>query len=199
MVRNAISTERLDGDWNNTLMVDPAHDVVIFGTHFDRKGVDIALKAVKRMGHNLRMIVLSHHEEDAIKRLDAVDPEWRKFAVVKHVVEGVPCAYNHALCFISSSRSEAFGYAVAEAAYCNTQVIASDVPGQNSMKCIPGIQWVGAEKIDELAAAPSNCYEMKMNKTKELKQQKAIQRDYIRKHFGFDKWCDEIIEVYRMK
>ena len=146
MVRNAISTERLDGDWNNTLMLDPAHDVVIFGTHFDRKGVDIALKAVKRMGHNLRMIVLSHHEEDAIKRLDAVDPEWRKFAVVKHVVEGVPCAYNHALCFISSSRSEAFGYAVAEAAYCNTQVIASDVPGQNSMKCIPGIQWVGAEK-----------------------------------------------------
>ena len=55
------------------------------------------------------------------------------------------------------------------------------------------------KKIDELAAAPSNCYEMKMNKTKELKQQKAIQRDYIRKHFGFDKWCDEIIEVYRMK
>lgn len=199
MVRNAILTERLDGDWDNTLKMDPIRDVVIFGTHFDRKGVDIALKAVRMVGNGIRLIVLSHHEEDAIKRLDAVDFEWRKFAVVKHVVENVPCAYNHALCFISPSRSEAFGYAVVEAAYCNTQVIASDVPGQNSMKCIPGIQWVGAEKIDELAKALNNCYEMKMNKPEELRQQKEIQRDYIRKHFGLNKWCDEIISLYGLK
>ena len=67
------------------------------------------------------------------------------------------------------------------------------------MKCIPGIQWVGAEKIDELAKALNNCYEMKMNKPEELRQQKEIQRDYIRKHFGLNKWCDEIISLYGLK
>lgn len=199
MVRNAISTKRLDGDWDNTLSLDPMRDVVIFGTHFDRKGVDIALEAVKMVQQDLRLVVLSHNEDDAIKRLDAIDTDWEKFAVVKHVVENVPCVYNHALCFISPSRSEAFGYAVAEAAYCNTQVIASDVPGQNSMKCIPEIQWVGSEKLDELAEALSNCYKMRKDNPEKLKEQKEIQKDYIRKNFGLDRWCAEIVEIYRLK
>ena len=177
MVRNAISTERLDGYRENVLSLDNEHDVVIFGTHFDRKGVDIALRAVVKAGNGLRLVVLTHHEDDAIKRLDEVESEWRDFCVVKHVVEDVACVYNHALCFISPSRSEAFGYAVAEAAYCDAQVIAADIPGQNSMKCIPGIQWVSSDNA--LSEALVKCYEMNRDNPKELEEQKQTQRAYI--------------------
>lgn len=193
LVRNAISTERLDGHRENILSLDSARDVVIFGTHFDRKGVDVALRAVIKARNGLRLVVLTHREDDAIERLDEVESEWRDFCVVKHVVEDIACVYDHALCFISPSRSEAFGYAVAEAAYCDAQVIASDIPGQNSMKCIPGIQWVSSE--NELAEALVNCYEMNRDRPKELEEQKQAQRAYIHEHFSLDKWCDEVMEV----
>ena len=196
MVRNAIATNRLDGQKNNDLSLDPARDVVIFGTHFERKGVDIALQAVKEAENNLRLVVLTHHEDDAMERLNAVDAEWNNFAVVKHVVEDISGVYNHALCFISPSRSEAFGYAVVEAAYCNTQVIASDVPGQNSMKCIPGIQWIQSENVDDLKNALIRCYEMQRDKVEDLRIQNRAQRAYICEHFGVEKWCLDIMKVY---
>lgn len=199
LVRNAVSTKRLDGKCLNTLSLDSAHDVVIFGTHFERKGVDIALKAVKKAGNNLRLVVLTHREDDAMKHLDEIDPEWQKFAIVKHVVEDVQNVYNYALCFISPSRSEAFGYAVAETAYCNTQVIASDIPGQNSMKCIPYIQWVGSEQVDELAEALTNCYQMHRDNPEKLEAQKQAQRAYVYEHFDVKNWCDEILKVYGLR
>lgn len=199
MVRNAIATSRLDGQRDNNLKLDPSRDVVIFGTHFERKGVDTALKAVMKAGNGLRLVVLTHREAEASERLDALCTEWRRYAAVYHVVEDIASVYNYALCFISPSRSEAFGYAVAEAAYCDTQVIASDIPGQNSMKCVPGIQWVGAEDENDLAEALTSCYEKRQNHLEELKEQKKVQQDYIRSHFGVETWCKEILKVYGLE
>ncbi|MDX8420041.1 glycosyltransferase family 4 protein [Stecheria sp. CLA-KB-P133] len=196
LVRNAISTERLDVPSVNALSLDPAHDVVIFGTHFERKGVDIALRAVMKAGNGLHLVVLTHRESDAVEKLNALSADWQSYARVCHVVEDITDVYNYALCFISPSRSEAFGYAVVEAAYCNTQVIASDIPGQNSMKCVPGIQWVKPEDADDLARALSNCYQIHQNLPMELQKQKTVQREYIRDNFGVDRWCTEILKVY---
>ena len=75
LVRNAISTQRLDGAWDNALSLDPMRDVVIFGTHFERKGVDIALRAVMRTKSKLRLVVLTHREEETQAKLDAVEPK----------------------------------------------------------------------------------------------------------------------------
>lgn len=201
MVRNAISTGRLDGTghWDNVLRLEPQHDVVIFGTHFERKGVDIALQAVMKSGHSLRLVVLTHHEEDTIKKLDEINLKWKKYAVVYHVVEEIPCVYNHCLCFVSPSRSEAFGYAVAEAAYCDTQVIATDIPGQNSMKCIPGIIWVSPDNTDELANALVQCYKKRRNCYEKIEKQNATQRLYIVDKFGLDQWSDEIMKICELQ
>lgn len=196
MVRNAISTSRLDGSRCNSLNLNPLRDVVIFGTHFERKGVDIALNAVIESELPVRLVVLTHHEQDAEKRLDALYPSWHKYAVVEHVVEDIATVYDYALCFISPSRSEAFGYAVVEAAYCDTQVIASDIPGQNSIRCVPGIQWVKADSVDSLVDALTYCYEIKSNQSEIIKVQKEKQRAYIREHFGLNVWCDEIMKIY---
>lgn len=111
----------------------------MFGTAFRTKGVDIAIDAIKNSNYNLRLIILTHYEEDTIQQLNKITENWKKYAVVKHVVSHIQNVYNNSLCFISPSRSEAFGYSVVEAAYCETQVIASDIPGQNSLKDIPGI------------------------------------------------------------
>lgn len=198
MVRNAISTDRLNdsGHLDNILGLDSLHDVVIFGTHFNRKGVDIALRAVMMAGNNLRLVILAHNEEETEEKLDSIDSKWREYAAVYHVVKDISGIYNHSLCFISTSRSEAFGYAVAEAAYCETQVIASDIPGQNTMKCIPGIMWVHPERTDELADAIAKCYKLRRDNQDELNHQKTIQQAYITENFGLKKWCEDIIKLY---
>lgn len=198
MVRNAISTYRLDGTgaWDNVLSLDPERDVVIFGTHFERKGVDVALKAVMKARRDLRLVVLTHREAETREKLDAIEPEWQKYAAVYHVIEDIPSIYNYVLCFLSPSRSEAFGYAVVEAAYCDTQVIASDIPGQNSIKCVPGIRWVRTEQVDELAEALDDCCRLRMEKPEKYEEQKMEQRAYIRENFSVEKWCEEILKVY---
>lgn len=89
LVRNAISTRRLDGAWDNALSLDPMRDVVIFGTHFERKGVDVALRAVMKAKSRLRLVVLAHREAETQAKLDAVEPEWRNYAAVYHVVENI--------------------------------------------------------------------------------------------------------------
>ena len=61
-------------------------DVVIFGTHFEQKGVDIALRAVMRTKSKLRLVVLTHREAETQAKLDVVEPEWRNYAVVYHVI-----------------------------------------------------------------------------------------------------------------
>ena len=199
MVRNAIAFDRLDGQQINSFQLDSNHDVVIFGTHFERKGVDLALRAVMKAGNSIRLIILTHNENDAVEKLDVLCPEWRNYAKVFHVVENIQSVYNYALCFISPSRSEAFGYAVVEAAYCDTQVIASDIPGQNSMKCIPGIQWVHTEDTDDLSEALVHCYEMRRDCLENVKKQKQVQKKYIRMHFDVNTWCTEILKVYGME
>ena len=149
-----------------------------------------------KAGNGLHLVVLTHRESDAVEKLNALSADWQSYARVCHVVEDITDVYNYALCFISPSRSEAFGYAVVEAAYCNTQVIASDIPGQNSMKCVPGIQWVKPEDADDLARALSNCYQIHQDHPMELQKQKTVQREYIRDNFGVDRWCTEILKVY---
>lgn len=98
--------------------------------------------------------------------------------------------------FISPSRSEAFGYSVVEAAYCETQVIASDIPGQNSLKDIPGILWIEKENSVALSNAIDKCFYRRKKQLDYLKKQKKVQKEYIRKNYNLNTWCDEIIEVY---
>ncbi len=199
MVRNAISIDRLCGSgyWNNVLGLNSFQDVVIFGTHFKRKGVDIALRAVMKTKNKLRLVVLTHNEEETKEKLNSINAEWRDYAAVYHVVQDIPSIYNYSLCFISPSRSEAFGYALVEAAYCGTQVIASDIPGQNTMKCVADIMWVHPERDDELADALDKCYKLHQDNQNQLNHQRTIRQAYITENFGLDKWCKDIIRIYR--
>lgn len=196
-VENAVSTERLDrvnADLSGSY--DSLRDVVIFGTHFERKGVDIALKAVGECENNLRLVVLTHDENAAIQMLDACDANWRKRCEVRHVVQNPADVYRACLCFVSPSRSEAFGYAVAEAAYCGCQVVASDILGQNDMKDIPGINWVPVEDVRALSSALDKCVERARAESAEFKGQESIARKYVREHYGLPAWVDGVLKVY---
>ena len=197
LIKNAISTNRLDRIYNDEYNnLNALNDVIIFGTDFRRKGVDIAIDAIKQSSYNLRLIILTHNEEDTIRQLSKTTENWEKYAVVRHVTNHIQNVYNNSLCFISPSRSEAFGYSVVEAAYCETQVIASDIPGQNSLKDIPGILWIENENSVALSKAIDKCFYRYQKQLDYLKKIKKVQKEYIRNNYNLNTWCDEIIKVY---
>jgi glycosyltransferase involved in cell wall biosynthesis len=110
-------------------------------------------------------------------------------------VREIKDVYDSIDVFISPSRSEAFAYAVAETAYCQCQVIASDVPGQNTMKDIPGILWVESDNVQSLVDAILQSVERKNNG--EAEKIKVGQRKYVREHYGVDLWVQKNLDVYK--
>ncbi len=200
LVKNAISFDRLDDSGDQKAEgYDSGRDILIFGTHFMRKGVDIALRAMQISDCNLRLIVLATNKEDAISRLQQLDPSWQDYCVVRHVVQDISSVYRSVLCFISPSRSEAFGYAVAEAAYCGAQVIASDVPGQNTMKDIPNISWVAVDDAAALSVAIETCLERSNTGSSLLAKQRVETKAYVKENYGLSSWVNEMLGVYGVK
>lgn len=199
-IKNAISLERLKSkaiseyDYHNR---DNKKKVVIFGTNFEGKGVDLAIKAIGKNPYRkeLLLVVIAHNIKNVYEKINALFPEYLQYVEVQPTIRDIQNLYNGAMLFISPSRSEAFGYAVVEAAYCKCQVIASDVQGQNTLKDIPYIQWVNKEDWVALSDAITECYQ-KMKDKEKLTNEKEETQKYIRQNYDLDTWCDSVMEVY---
>lgn len=193
-VKNAISLDRLRTD--NVDILNKKSIVTIFGTHFTRKGVDIAVKAIRNSNYKdkIKLCIYTNDECKTIENIKNIGiSDWKKYVEVRHVVSDISDVYNKSFCFLSPSRSEAFGYAVVEAAYCNCQVIASDIPGQNVLKKIPYVNWIKSEDVQGLSNKIDYCYE---KSDAEIVKEKIAQREYIRNNYSLDKWSADITRIY---
>lgn len=156
LLTNAIDFDRLQlfSD-NNT-----SNQVLIFGTDFYRKGVDLAIKAILKLddSSNLNLLVVTHTPEKTIQLIKSEIGYLPNFVTVTKPTQNVASLYNQSFLFLSPSRSEAFGYANIEAAYCGCQVIAIDVPGQNTTKNTTNINWVEKDDVQGLSEAIFKAY-----------------------------------------
>lgn len=173
-------------------------NILIHGTHFERKGVDLAIQAVEELIKEnsvpeLNLYITSHHTEDAKRKACALTNDEKAIHVID-VVENVGGLYRNVDVFISPSRDEAFGYAVVEALYCGCQVAASNVPGQNTMRCIPGLFWFEKEDISGLKQAILDAFLEKKNGCAE--QKNLIQKEFVQKKYCIDEWCDNNLKLY---
>lgn len=196
-VNNAISFERfakyevINKKNNNRI------SVMIFGADFERKGVDIAYKAARRLiekGYKINLcIVCSINEQickDKLKELigTAVLPEWIQFLPPR---QDIATYYRAVDVFISPSREEGLTYAIPEAAYCGCKVIASRIGGQLYHARIPGIMFI--EPDDDLAlsnAILQICGE---------KNDDGKIKEFIVKEYGLKKWVNAIVSIYSEK
>lgn len=134
-VNNAISFERLD----QYEAIEKRKDlsVMMFGADFERKGVDIAYKAIndlRKKGNKIVLwIVCSINEavcKEKLKKMTETNeiPNWVRFLPPR---QDIATYYKAANIFISPSREEGFTYAIPEAAYCGCKVIATRIGGQS--------------------------------------------------------------------
>lgn len=201
-ITNAIDFEQLDtysmGAPHKVGDTSDAFNLLIFGSDFHRKGVDLAIQAVELLNTSHRkhcsLTILAHPIQVAQEHVKRYSTEGKSITVVD-TVRNIKDFFDGADAFLSPSRSEAFAYAVAEAAYCQCQVIASDVPGQNTLMDIPMVLWVTPNDVQSLADAICATIDRKNNG--ELERINALQKEYVRAHYGIELWVKKNIDIYK--
>ena len=144
VAQNAIAFERLDRfdpDLRETLSLPQnAKLALLFGYNFEVKGVDIAVEAVRLLSERSAQpvylaIALSSHREEVHSRICAQLnlPELPEWIMLLPPREDVASYYRLADVFLSPSRQEGFCYALIEAAYCRTPVLASAIDAQKDL------------------------------------------------------------------
>lgn len=176
---------------------------MIMGNHYERKGVDIAAKAVQMLNGGGTLTVLY------IALNDSVVPALRDF-LHQHLgtddfdsyIKPIPARndiatyYKKIDVFLSPSREEGWTWAIDEAAYCGCQVIASKIPGQDE-NTVPGFVWCGNPNKEDITQeiADKILYLAQLPKQEKEKNTKAA-REYMLKEFSMDKWVENILAVY---
>lgn len=171
--------------------------ILIHGSDFFRKAVDLAARAVQELEretqYDLSLYVTSHDTEYAESVLRELCGEAPNIHVLAPI-ENIKSLYDRVDLFISPSRLEAFGYAVVEASYCGCQVAASDIPGQNTMKGVPGILWFEKEDVQGLKHAILQALEN--SRSGEAARIKEAQRAYVAREFRVETWVDRNLDLY---
>jgi glycosyltransferase involved in cell wall biosynthesis len=158
---NAIDFNRLEkvGEESGISKDSETIKCMMMGSHFVRKGVDLAAKAVSQIYHDEIKIELYISVNDDLRNalIDYLNDilgtkNWNPYIKLLHPRNDIASFYNKMDIFLSPSREEGFTYSVAEAAYCGCQVILSKCPGQDEYlkHNIPSFYWVDDPKNTDI-------------------------------------------------
>jgi glycosyltransferase involved in cell wall biosynthesis len=198
---NAIDFTRLDQfddlSRENLNIGDNTTVFLMFGFDYHRKGVDLVLEAM----HNLvaqkydvcLLLSLSANRdlvESKIIELFQQIPPWLKIVNSR---DDIGTYYRFSDCFLSASREEGFSYSLVEAAYCETPIITSDIPGPKNLD-IPHAIKFSSENMAELQKAMLSVISLTDDQKKQIT---FDQKSYVIKTFDLDVWADRIFNMYK--
>ena len=173
---------------------DGTKKVLMFGYNWYIKGVDIALDAIANLVEDNNKIVLlisvaSNREnlENYIVNKFGEIPKW---LILLQPRNDIATYYRFADMFISPSREEGFCYSLIEAAYCETLVLASDIPAQKKLKLI-GDVWFESQNVEQLKK------KIKHNLNYQDPKIITIQKKMVIDNYKLDKWIKEITHIYK--
>lgn len=173
--------------------------ILMFGFDFERKGVDIALRACDRIidnGINLKLRICVAVDLDKVvdKTLSTLKvskvPEWIEFLPPTDHIQKY---YEDASVFISPSREEGFPYSLIEAAYCGCLLVASNISGQNELN-LDDILWIDSNNVDNLAGTLAKISDLSVYEKVKISKQLHISAF---SNYQISRWTNEIIEFYK--
>ncbi len=189
-VNSSLDTEHLKF-WEEIQIGDTVSQkvVLMFAWRFKRKGVDIAIDAIKELntkGHDI-VLALAYACDDDFMRSEVLKytgeiPSWIRF------LGSMPDAaslYNNADIFLSSSREEGYTYSVLEAAYCEPMVIVSRIGGHP--QDIPGSKVFELNNQEELKSALLHMIQLNEHQLTEIRNE---QREYVARTYNINDWAD---------
>ena len=187
-VDNAINFERLDQ--YKKIKIDKTNDqnfiILMFGFDYYRKGIDLAIKAIKEINNPNIILAISlasnkKRNIDFIKKEYGEIPEFIRFL---EPINDIATYYHNVNLFLSAAREEGFCYSIVEAAYCEVPILSSNIPGVP--KDIPGEYIFESENCVDLKNKIIKIYQSKENKLEEAQR-------YVKNKYNIEKWTSEII------
>lgn len=203
VAENAIAFERLDTfePINRASLGIPLGEQIalMFGFNYLRKGVNLAVEAVRSLretGEPVTLaVVLSSRKEEVeaaiLRQLDLQTlPAWIKLLPAR---SDVAAYYHLADVFLSPSREEGFCYALVEAAYCKTPVLASAINAQKDL-ALPPEAFVPPEDAAALSSAIQRVFHAP--DTPERTQALEAAKRRVVYSYALNIWSESVIRVY---
>lgn len=187
-VENGICFDRLDYSENNKeVFTKEKFTILMFGFDYYRKGVDLAIRAVKELNNPdiILAISLASNKDKIISNIEKEFGEVPSFVKFLDSINNVADYYNRADLFLSAAREEGFCYSLVEAAYCKTRILSSNIPGVP--KDIPGEYIFESENYVDLAKKIQSIYGAKNNQIDDAK-------DFVKKEYSIENWTKGIIQ-----
>ena len=205
VAENAIAFERLDAfDASvraSLRLPERAKVALMFGYDYLGKGVDLAVEAVRLLREREGLpatlaIVLSSRMEEVRARICAQlalsdVPDWILLLPPR---EDVASYYHMADVFLSPSRQEGFCYALVEAAYCQTPVLASNIDAQKDL-ALPQNAFFPPLDAGALSSALNRVLSEERTASRTLALEQAAQR--VKQTYALFRWAERVLEAYR--
>lgn len=184
--------EPLDGD---KYFPSGSVNCLMFAYNYKLKGADLAADAISKLRekHDIRLAIsVPSHLDDikaAITEQLGEIPEWLTLLPARNDISAY---YNACDIFLSPSRREGFCYAIVEAAYCNSVVVASDCPGQTShAKDNMNVVWFRNGDADDLRRKIEDAIPLVNDN-----EYKQVNHDSVIKNYNVDAWANTVAETY---
>lgn len=204
VAQNAIAFERLDCFDSSVRaslhLPQQAKLALMFGYNYSIKGVDLAVNAVRllreREGLPVTLAVaLSSNLEQVRLRICAElgvsdVPDWILLLPPR---EDVSSYYRMADVFLSPSRQEGFCYALVEAAYCRTPVLASAIDAQKDL-ALPKSAFFPPEDVEALASALLRVLSEEHTASRAQELEQAGER--VRQTYALSRWAERVLAAY---
>lgn len=167
--------------------------ILMFGWDPQRKGVDLAVQAVRRLLSTTSDVVLLIVGQDRLRsflnREFRLDLPWIRVAEPRETVADYFQACD---VFLSASRAEGFSYAVAEALANGALVISSDIRGLEWAAGTPGVRFFPAEDVGALAA----CIECFLRLDSDQRERLSLANREFAARYDVRTWAERMIEFY---
>lgn len=190
-VRNAVDFNRLT-KWEKLNLKKEDNEIIVFmmGWPYSVKGVDIAIRALKRLrgaGCNAILVTPHHNIKNELMNDFGEMPDFVRFVDAR---EDVATFMNNADVFLSASREEGFSYGIVEATFCDCIVISSNIPAPIDMKISNMIYYESGNDAD-LFEKLQYC----LSNKDLLLSYKSTQREYLLREFDMNTWANDMADT----
>lgn len=181
---NGIDTRRIKTD----SVFSKENNFLMFGWDYHRKGVDLAIEAMKAVRPtDAKVFVVG--EELCKTNLENCDHPGVFF---KEKSNDVNTLYADAKAFLHISRAEGLSYALLEAIYYGLPVICSDIPENAVAIEFRGVTFTENENVSDIARAICSVAETDVLSDTDI----AFNRKRIEEQYSLTSWCEKLVGLY---
>lgn len=189
-IPNAINFQRLEKYEHIKLAEDNRIVILMFGFDYERKGVDIAIKALEEIAEKYNIILAISIAVKLEQLKQKIMDEFReipKFVKFLEPRDDIASYYYASDIFLSAAREEGLCYSNIEAVYCKVKCIFSNLEEQPLD--IPYVVGFESENVNDLKDKIVKLIE-KDELNNEIEKNES--QKYVKEKYDIDKWTDEV-------